>query len=132
MGSRSIKIVIAVLLFVTCLGTSATPVTKAQPPLGVFIGQQITYQWNMTIDARDIFPEYDEQIDLSATILHTVQSVTAENHSTSVSVEGTIQWPASSIDRHVYRQSNNYSAESELPTVGVLIPLHTQTWTLSL
>lgn len=90
------------------MGTSATPVTIAQPPLGVFIGQQITYHWSMAIDARGMFPEYDEQIDVSATILHTVQSVTAENHSTTVSVEGTIQWPASSIDRHVYRQSNDY------------------------
>ena len=91
------------------MGTSTTPVAMAQPPLGVFIGQQITYHCDMTADARGRFPEYDEQLDVSATVLHTVQSVTAEYYNTSVGVEGTIQWPASSIDRHVYRRITDHS-----------------------
>jgi hypothetical protein len=74
----------------------------------------------MTSDARDIFPEYDEQIDVSATILHTVQSGTAENYNTTVSVEGTIQWPASSIDRQVRRRITDNSVEPWWEDLGAI------------
>jgi hypothetical protein len=110
---RTLKIVVPVLFFVTCLGV---PVISAQPPLGAFVGQQITYDWSLGFDASDLFPGHDAQITISATVLHTVQRLLVDGFEALVEAEASIQWPADSINRNLNRSFVEYLGADEWNT----------------
>jgi hypothetical protein len=81
------------------LGLLCLNPVRADPPLGVFPGQWITYQWESTGNSSGWFPGYNDYLRLSAVATYSVLTVSTDTWETIVHLQGTVEWPPQSVNR---------------------------------
>jgi hypothetical protein len=81
------------------LGLLCLNPVRADPPLGVFPGQWITYQWESTGNSSGLFPDFNDYVRLSAVATYSVPAVTSDNWQAVVHMQGAVEWPLQSMNR---------------------------------
>lgn len=87
-------------LVCTCLVLNLHGLNRADaaPPLPMFGGQWISYQWSCGENSSGWFPGHDDYVRLSAVSTYSILAV-SDRHEASVRMQGTVEWSPDSVNR---------------------------------